>query len=371
MWQRHRYTAPSERRFQNLSSRRVKDPNPLDIWYQTQDPSVVIAAELETLPILETGEAQIKRGQLLSEKERFKKSNLNIATLAEAIQAPVEKGGVRMQNRRWHFRLHYNCFIGSDMTTWLMENVEDIETREEAIEFGNMLMVHDDDRRLNADSKEKEKDFGIFVHVEKRHPFRDGQYFYQVVGEHAKPRPEARTGWPFGPRRRDTKDAKDISVPTTPMAETAPKESPRPERTRSNSISDESKQTDSGTEPPTPTARKPKVSLSNVMKYDVDPRKRSYRPERINLHYDRIHNPDNCYHIRLDWMNVTAKLIEDAIASWTLTADRYGLRLVEAPIAEACTISSRHPFRAPYRLKLALPPPEKQPPTDFDATSLA
>ncbi|KFY02318.1 hypothetical protein O988_02210 [Pseudogymnoascus sp. VKM F-3808] len=371
MWQRHRYTPPSERRFQNLSSRRVKDPNPLDIWYQTQDPSIVIAAELETLPILETGEAQIKRGQLLSEKERFKKSNLNIAMLAEAIQAPVEKGGVRMQNRRWHFRLHYNCFIGSDMTTWLMENVEDIETREEAIEFGNMLMVNDEERRSNADPKEKEKDFGIFVHVEKRHPFRDGQYFYQVVGEHAKPRPETRTGWPFGPRRRDTKDTKDISVPTTPMAETAPKESPKPERTRSNSISEESKPTDSGTEPPTPTARKPKVSLSNVMKYDVDPRKRSYRPERINLHYDRIHNPDNCYHIRLDWMNVTAKLIEDAIASWTLTADRYGLRLVEAPIAEACTISSSHPFRAPYRLKLALPPPEKQPPTDFDATSLA
>ena len=106
------------------------------------------------------------------------------------------------------------------------------------------------------------------------------------------------------------------------------------------------------------------------MKYDVDPRKRSYRPERINLHYDRIHNPDNCYHIRLDWMNVTAKLIEDAIVSWTLTADRYGLRLVEAPIAEACTISSSHPFRAPYRLKLALPPPQNQPPTDFDAASL-
>ncbi|OBU00341.1 vacuolar membrane-associated protein iml1 [Pseudogymnoascus verrucosus] len=371
MWQRHRYTPPSERRFQNLSSRRVKDPNPLDIWYQTQDPSVVIAAELETLPILETGEAQIKRGQLLSEKERFKKSNLNIGMLAEAIQAPVEKGGVRMQNRRWHFRLHYNCFIGSDMTTWLLENIEDIETREEAIEFGNMLMVNDEERRANTDSKEKEKDFGIFVHVEKRHPFRDGQYFYQVVGEHAKPRPETRTGWPFGPRRRDTKDPKDISVPTTPMTENAPKESPKPERTQANSINDENKSTDPGTEPPTPTARKPKVSLSNVMKYDVDPRKRSYRPERINLHYDRIHNPDNCYHIRLDWMNVTAKLIEDAIASWTLTADRYGLRLVEAPIAEACTISSSHPFRAPYHLKLALPPPEKQPPTDFDATSLA
>jgi hypothetical protein len=366
MWQRHRYVPPSERRFQNLSNRKRKDLNPLDIWYQTQDPSAVIAAELETLAILETGEAQTRRGQLLSEGERFRKANLNIAALAEAIQAPVEKGGVRMQNRRWHFRLHYNCFIGSDMTTWLMENFEDIETREEAIELGNLLMAKDDERRSreqSIDPKEKEKDVGIFVHVEKRHPFRDGQYFYQVVGEYAKPRPETRTGWPFGPRRRDT------SVPSTPMTENAPKESPKPERSISSPNADDGKAHDSGTATPT-TGRRPRVALSNMMRYDIDPRKRSYRPERINLHYDRIHNPDNCYHIRLEWMNVTAKLIEDAIGTWAVTADRYGLRLVEAPIAEACTITTRHPFRSPFILKLALPPPENQPPTDFDVTSL-
>jgi DEP domain-containing protein 5 len=375
MWQRHRYVPPSERQYHNLASRKKKDNNPLNIIYQTQDPSIVVNAELETLTSADAGELTIQRSQLLSDSEPFRKANLNIPALLEAIQAPVEKGGVQMQNRRWHFRLHYNCFIGSDMTTWLFENFEDIESREEAEQFGNMLMVKDEERKARdkdqskditnekVNEKEKERDTGIFVHVEKRHPFRDGNYFYQVVGEFAKPRPEARGPWPFPSRRRDT------SVPSTPMTENIVKDSPKPERTRSSSGNEES---NSGTTTPTISGtRKPKVSLSKVMKYDVDPRKRSYRPELINLHYDRLHNPDNCYHIRIDWMNVTAKLIEDAIQAWATTAERYGLRLIQAPIGEACTIIESQPFRSPYFVKLVSPPPAQQPLTYFDATSLA
>jgi hypothetical protein len=70
-------------------------------------------------------------------------------------------------------------------------------------------------------------------------------------------------------------------------------------------------------------------------------------------------------------MNVTAKLIEDAIQSWATTAERYGLRLIEVPIGEACTITETHPFRRPYIIQLAARPPVQQPPTYFDATSLA
>ena len=367
MWQRHRVLTASERRFQSLGSRKMKDPNPLDIVYKTDDPSIVVTAELETLPLVETGEVGPRRGLLL-EHERFRKSKLDIAGLAEAIQSPVERGGVRMQNRRWHFRLHYNCFIGSDMTTWLIENFEDVETREEAVELGNLLMAKDElqkqkDREL---AKDTDKDMGIFVHVEKRHPFRDGQYFYQVTGEFAKQRPESRSGW-FASKRRDN------SIPSTPMSENMFRDSPRPERSRSSSNHDD-KSTDSGATTPTTVGgagKRPKVSLSKVMKYDVDHRKRSYRPERIHLHYDRLHNPDNCYHIRIDWMGVTAKLIEDAIGSWASTAERYGLRLVEAPIGEACSITDLHPFRSPYTIDLVTKPPDQQPRTYFDINSFA
>jgi hypothetical protein len=103
----------------------------------------------------------------------------------------------------------------------------------------------------------------------------------------------------------------------------------------------------------------------------VDPRKKSYRPEIINLHYDRLHNPDNCYHMRIDWMNVTAKFIEDAVVYWAQSVERYGLKLVELPIAEAADIITDHPFRSPYNINLALAPPTSPATQIFDATSFS
>lgn len=67
-------------------------------------------------------------------------------------------------------------------------------------------------------------------------------------------------------------------------------------------------------------------------------------------------------------MNVTAKLIEDAINTWATSVEKYGLRLVELPIAEAATIGESHPFRAPYMIRLACPPPKGQL-QYFDSTS--
>ncbi|KAI8957686.1 hypothetical protein F5Y11DRAFT_360618 [Daldinia sp. FL1419] len=366
IWQRHRFLSPSERQFQSSGTRK-RDPNPLDIIYKTEDPSVVIAAEMETLPLFENVETTNRKG-LVSNKERFSKSNFNVAALAEAIQQPVELGGIRMQTRRWHFRIHYYCFIGSDMTTWLLDNFEDLESREEAVELGNSLMVLEDDkfkdrdRDANKDVK-KDRDRGIFVHVERRHPFRDGQFFYQIATEYAKPHPQ---GW-FNARRRD------VSVPSTPLSENPPKDSPRPGQAtvqRPLSIYEENSPVSGSATPTLGTAgKRPKVVLSKMMKYDVDHRKKSYRPERINLHYDRLHNPDNCYHIRIDWMNVTAKLIEDSLKSWAAIAAQHGLCLIEVPIAEACRITEVNPFRRPYHIKLVLPPPTQRPVTYYDPNS--
>lgn len=360
MWQKHRYIPANERSFQ--ASRRKKDMNPLDIVYKTEDSSVVIAAELETLPLLEGLEGGHRKGQLVTSREQFSKKNFSLVALAEAIQQPVENGGIRMQNRRWHLRLHYNCFIGSDMTTWLLENFEDLEDREEAEELGNRLMVSSDDKSKDESKEGRKEGGGLFVHVERRHPFRDGQYFYQIVSDYAKPNPP---GW-FNTRRVP------VSVPSTPHSEV--RDSPRSNvsMSRPTSIHEDSSPT-SGTVTPTAAmmagGKKPRVVLSKVMKYDVDHRKRSYRPEVVDLHYDRLHNPDNCYHIRIDWMNVTAKLIEDAIEAWAREAALYGLRLVEVPIAEACDITEINPFRRPYVIKLAVPPPNQQPITYFDPNS--
>ncbi|KAK5005106.1 vacuolar membrane-associated protein iml1, partial [Cryomyces antarcticus] len=202
---------------------------------------------------------------------------------------------------------------------------------------------------------------GLFQHVQQKHKFRDGHFFYHIAKEYLAPhmRSEARAGW----FRRS-----DRSIPSTPIADGA-RGSPIPDRSRSRSATENSS-TGSGRKTPTgPESGIPKLELSHVLRYDVDHRKKSYRPELINLHYDRIHNPDNCYHIRIDWMNVTAKLIEDAIVTWATTAERYGLKLVELPIAEASSISEAHPFRAAYLVKLVVSPPEGQPLQYFEPTS--
>ncbi|CAM1511564.1 Fc.00g090770.m01.CDS01 [Cosmosporella sp. VM-42] len=358
-WQKFRYIPPSERRYHSFGHRRRKDPNPLDIVYKTEDASLVIAAEVETLPLFEGMEVASRKGQLVSSKERFKKSNLNLTTLSDAMQQPVENGGVRLQNRRWHLRLHYACFIGSDMTTWLLDNFEDLETREDAEALGNALMVPNDSK---VGEPRNEKERGIFVHVEKRHQFRDGNYFYQIATEFARPHP----GW-FNSRRRDA------PVPPTPILEATGRDSPRGYMARPASINEENSPA-SSTTPTFPLShgggKRPRVVLSKVIKYDVDHRKRSYRPERIDLHYDRLHNPDSCYHIRIDWMNVTAKLVEDAVEGWAREASQYGLRLVEVPMKEACAITDTNPFRKPFQIKLASPPPDQKPATYFDPNSL-
>ena len=344
VWQKFRYVPVEERHFQATTNKRQRDPNPLAIEYHTRDPSAIVSAGPDAALLTDIDSEY--QTSLFSETEQYHTSNIDIKKLAEDLQGDK---GIRMMDRRWHWKLHYNCFLGFDLTSWLQLNFKDIETRDEAVDLGNQLMNK-----------------GLFVHVQKRHPFRDGNFFFQIAETYRAPRPESRTGW-FGMRRANQ------SVPSTPLSE-GPRTSPlaarsirsRPSTSDSSSTSESEKE---GEKTPTRIGSpKRKVTLSRVMRYDVDPRKRSYRPEIISLHYDRLHNPDNCYHIRIDWMNVTAKLIEDAIVTWATSVEKYGLKLVEVPIAEASNIIDHHPFRSPYTIKLALQPPQTHPEHIWDTS---
>ena len=337
IWRRHKYIPPEEKRFE--SSNKKRDQNPLNIMYQTRNPSEVVAAELDRI-LLTDPRLDNPPAQLLPESELLERSNITLTSVAQIIQGDK---GVRMMDRRWHWRLHYNCFIGFEFTTWLLQNFRDIDSREEAVEFGNELMQH-----------------GLFQHVEKRHNFRDGNYFYQISSEYRVSRPESRGSW-FSQIRPDR------STPSTPATEQF-KGSPASGHARSDSIEEQA----SPHLPNTPAKAKNKVAimLSKTMKYDVDPRKRSSRTEVIDLHYDRLHNPDNCFHIELSWMNTTPKLIEDTVMSWASTADKFGLKLVQVPIAEAAAIQKTQPFRKPYRIQLKVPPPTAPPPPGPSATTI-
>ena len=335
MWQKNRYVAPEERRFQS-ASRTNKDPNPLDIIYRTRHPSAVVEAELNETLLLEDEGVDDRPTQLLPESDRFERSNLNLASLAQVVQGDR---GIKMIDRWWHLKLHYNCFIGLELTTWLRNNFRDVDSREEAVELGNELMKG-----------------GLFVHVEKRHNFRDGNFFYQIANGYRAPRAESRSSW-FG---------RLSSVPSTPIADNM-RNLPGGLYARPSTSNDDA--SDDSTSIPNSRAR-PRVALSKSLIYDVDHRKRSYRQELITIHYDRISSADDCYHLRIDWMNVTPKLIEDAITSWATLGERFGLRLVELPINEVSRINQVHPFRGPYVIPLAKLPPEEQPYSYSDKTSL-
>ena len=301
-----------------LSVRRRKDPNPLMIDYQTRDPSAVIAAGPESLQLSEGETAAL-------EVDSYSTENIDLLKLAQDLQGD---GGIRMIDRRWHLKFYSHCFIGSDLTSWLLARFRDIDTRDEAVTYGNELMGQ-----------------GMFQHVQGKHQFRDGNFFYQIIGEYRTAGSDAR-GWFM---RRDKG-----SMPSTPSD--ASKSPYTPEHSRSRPTSRASDDAEEKSITFSEPVRR-KVVLSSAMRYNVDGRKRSCHTEIINLHYDRLHSPDNCYHFRIDWMNVTAKFIEDAIVQWAAHGRKYGLKLVEVPIAEACTTTHTHPFRATTRIRLAIQPP--------------
>lgn len=334
IWNRNRVYSPEERGYSSF--RRRKDHNPLQIDYQTRDPSAVIAAGPEGSLIAET-DALAQRPAIFSETEQYSTANFDFQKLAQDVQG--EKG-VKMIDRRWHLKLYHSCFVGFDLVSWLLEHFRDIETRDDAVAFGRELM----DKKL-------------FKHVREEHVFRDGNFFYHITSEYRIPR--SGSGWWSGRREKS-------SVPSTPMSDLnklpyMSESSHQPSTSSSSDTSDEKSSHTEGTQR--------KYVLSGMMRYNVDSKKHSYRPEIINLHYDRLHSPDNCYHFRIDWMNVTTKFIEDAVYDWAVHGKKYGLKLIQIPIAEAGSIMESRPFREPYAIKLAVQPPGETHTDVFDASS--
>ncbi|PKI82592.1 Iml1p [Malassezia vespertilionis] len=200
---------------------------------------------------------------------------------------------VKVRDRLWHRVLYFNTIVGTDLVTWLCKTYADIRSREDAERFGRKL--------------QKE---GYLEHVLHAHAFHDGHYFYRLTNqavlldEHGEPqRQEAR-----------------------------PKASKQAAPSR-------------------------RVQMSRSMLIDLDPGKKSDRAEVAILHHDLAHNPDNGFNFQIHWLGATARLIEDVVQIWTRTVDRYGLRLVEAPIGQIKDVGCHSPFRAPLPIRLARAPP--------------
>jgi len=257
-------------------------PNPLDLKRQIQ---------------LSESRHSHRRGSVQM-IERLSK-NSSIESIAHAMQ---HADGVPCRDRRWHFRVYERTFIGSDFVEWMIRSFHDIDTREEAVEFGNHL--------INK---------GMFEHVTKKHHFLDGFYFYRLRAKFSLP-----------------KDHPDRGAM-------------RWFRTQKNNLQDSIDSFDD-------TDRLP-FKLSQSLLIDVDPLQKSNRSEIATLHYDTVYNPMNCYHFQLHWLVCTARLIEDQLTSWSRFAERCGFKLVEAPYQQVQQYSNANPFQSVSVIKLASLPP--------------
>lgn len=334
MFQRMKWKPPGE------PTVRRKDMAIPDIVFCTENVATFIGKEVDALVDLKDHATESRILQI--GKERFSKNTIKISALAEEMQAPPP-AGVPRANRRWHLKYYDDCFIGSQFVTWLVTNFEDIRTREEAVAFGEELM-----------SK------GLFEHCKGAHQFLDGHYFYRVSPSYVQPALQNpsrdRRSW-LGSVMNRTSPTVTPTVPSTSSDFTG-----RPGRTRGDSTASQH------LPPPVTQPARQRIVLSSCIKLDVDTRKESARPEIALLHYDRIHNPAACYHIRIEWLTATTRFIHQLLRNVSHTAWRYGLRLVEVPIDEISNVTNSNPFREPLEISLAKdphPPPHTNEPFHY------
>jgi len=63
------------------------------------------------------------------------------------------------------------------------------------------------------------------------------------------------------------------------------------------------------------------------------------------------------FHLELNWLGVTAGLLDELRAKCSALAERYGLRFVEAPVEQIKDVGLKCAYRAPINIRLALAPP--------------
>jgi len=252
------------------------------------------------------------------------------STLATIANAMMQPGAVSFKDRRWHFRLYEGTFLGSECVDWMVDAFPDIDSREAAVAFGDELL---------------EK--GFFIHVNQKHRFLDGYYYYRLSEEFAPARSFISKGlrWLAGSKSVSPTDTSSTAASKTKLAN------------EGQALKSDEQGTGSTTDLSAP--RRP-VELSRSIIVDMDPQKRSNRRELAIVHYDTLHNPKACYHFQLHWLSCTARLMEDMLLSWARMADKCGLKMVEAPVEQIKEFSADNPFRSVSVIHLHLEPPARE-----------
>ncbi|KAG2194867.1 hypothetical protein INT47_002661 [Mucor saturninus] len=316
-----KWLTPEER--EELQNRRKKEIgfSDLGVKLTTMDPSAYVASDavrVSSAPIPQESKphssilSSIIIGQGLTRDSRSKE-------IAAALQDP--KGGVKIMDRRWHFRMFNDVFTGTEFVDWIIGQIEEITTREQAVQFGNSLM---------------QRKPPLFSSATKRHSFLDGNYFYGINDEFSIEKKKSKLQHRKASNNSDTISSKekDHSIGENQTLRQIPS-------------------TSSYT-----TTKRITFDMSQSMIIDVDPYKKSDRRETAILHYDTIHNPNNCYHFQLNWLGCTAQLVQELLQNWSRQAERCGLKLVEGSVDQAYEDTENdNPFQCPVPISMAVLPP--------------
>ncbi|KAF8624112.1 hypothetical protein AX15_006023 [Amanita polypyramis BW_CC] len=276
-------------------------PPPVRFLPTTLDPvaSVLDEALMEQLDAIHAAGPLKKK--MKSEREV---ADMSLAAIAKAMR---EEDGVPIKNNHWHRAQYPNSFTGFDFVSWLVREFRDVSSRGQGVEWGARLQEQ-----------------GLFEHCRGFHGFLDGHYFYRLKGEFSAPMTPK--GW-F--RRHTTTEESNSRVGHLSGV----------------------------TKPKAGRKTKKRFILSQSMVLDVDVNKRSDQAESIVIHHDIIHNPANVFHFEVHWIATAARCIEDTLRQWNRVIDRYGLKLLEAYVAQIHDIRERNAFQSCYPLRLAVQPP--------------
>ncbi|KAG6376409.1 hypothetical protein JVT61DRAFT_2394 [Boletus reticuloceps] len=239
-------------------------------------------------------------------------ADMSLPAIAKAMR---DDDGVPIKLHRWHRKKYLDSFTGFDFVSWLVREFRDVSSREQGTEWGAKLL-----------------DQGLFIHCTGRHGFLDGyvalhilafefgkpmrfsHYFYQLSGEYATVSTPSK-GW----------FSRHTQYEDTLIG-------------RSHHPSSQGKA--SGV---SPKRTKKRLILTQSMIIDVDPGKKSDLAETVILHYDIIQNPGTVFHFELQWIDSTARCIEDTLRQWSRAIERYGLKLVEAYVTEISDVRDQDP----------------------------
>jgi hypothetical protein len=235
--------------------------------------------------------------------------NSPIADIVDTLFSPTE--GIKFKDRFWD-KQYDNSFIGHQLVDWLLLNLGDLRSRDEATEYAEDVL------RVEHE---------VFEHCSKRHRFLDGHYFYRLTPDFQKLCADKQQG-----KRTKPSTFAFLKKLVGTLEET---------------------EVEMEVEPRAPLS----ITLSRRISINIDPSRKSDRKEIAVLHYDVIHNINHVYHLHLNWLNTTARLIEDLLQSWSRTAERCGLRLVEAPVEQAQLERNDNPFHTPVEIYLSVRPP--------------